>query len=214
MIIDEAARRDDIDAGERDIGFLRIAENIETALLELFTERHVDHRGIDFAGFERLAAHDLFAGALQNYIVPAQIEAEMFEPKQRGHPVGATDALNPENLAAQLFRRFDSWAGDHVVGHLAAERRQYAQVRFRDRRAEDAAATAVGDGNGSRLHRSDHQRCVADKNQGCVDAVFLEKAFLLGDPQRGDARIDRRVADGELGGAERGRRIRQHKREN
>jgi hypothetical protein len=29
----ELARRDDIDAGERDIGLLRVAENIESGLL-------------------------------------------------------------------------------------------------------------------------------------------------------------------------------------
>jgi hypothetical protein len=38
-------------------------------------------------------------------------------------------------------------------------------------------------------------------------------AKQVGDPERRDARIDRRVADGELGGAERGGRVKRGKRE-
>jgi hypothetical protein len=34
-----------------------VTENIETVLLELFAERHVDHRGVDFARFEEMTPH-------------------------------------------------------------------------------------------------------------------------------------------------------------
>jgi len=91
---------DNIDSGKRDVDLLRIAENVETPLFEFFAERHVDDRGIDLTRFQGLATHYLFAGPLQDDVVPAQIETKMLELKQRSEPVGAAGALNTENLAA------------------------------------------------------------------------------------------------------------------
>ena len=149
--------------------------------------RHLASQGQDVsrAALEHskdMAAHNLFAGALQHDIVPAQVEAKMLEPKQSRQPVGAAYSLNPKNLTAQIFRCFDRRSGNHIVGHFTAKRRQDSQVRLSNRRPQDTAAAAIGDWNGSRLHCGDHQRCIADKNEGRVDPILLEVALLLGNP--------------------------------
>ena len=106
----------------------------------------------------------------------------MLEPKQSRHPVGAAYTLDPTNLTAQIFRCFDRGPGNRVVGHPTGKLRQDSQVGLGHRCAQDTAAAALGDGNGSSLHGGDHQRCIADKNQGRVNAKLLEGALLLGDP--------------------------------
>jgi hypothetical protein len=93
------------------------------------------------------ASNVLIAKHLQQNIVALRIEAEMLEPEQHAHPGGAADASQADFLATQLFRAFDIWSRDKVVGVAAGESSDDLEIMTGANRGQGRAAAAPAELN-------------------------------------------------------------------
>ena len=164
----------------------------------MLAEHAVERGGVGDAGLDGLHHDGLIAENLHTDLIALLIEAEMFEPEQDSHPAGATDTVERNFFAAQVFRALDIGPGDEVIAVAAGKSRDNFEIMAgadgRQRRAAAAAAELDIAGR----HTGDEQRRAAYIYLVGLKAVSGEKALLLGDPQWRHAAIHRCIADHDL----------------
>src|SRR5690349_16692043 len=119
-----------------------LAQNREAFLLQFLAPNTIECSGVGNAGFDGLRLNVLIAEHLQQNIVALRIEAEMLEPEQHAHPGGATDASQADFLATQVFRAFDVWSRDKIVGVAAGKSSDDLEIMTGADRGQGRAAAA------------------------------------------------------------------------
>src|SRR4026208_1180000 len=106
MALQKWARHDRRLTDQRLLELGRFGDDVHALLLQEFAINAIDEDHVDDARLQGLGLHALIAHRLQQDLIALRVDAEMLEPEHRYDPSTASDAVDRELLAAQIFRSF------------------------------------------------------------------------------------------------------------